>query len=71
LYKSILIITRSKDKALNLVKQRDIIIIRLISSKDILTLFENKLRRVDDYSNNSNITTKLLVVLEFMLLAII
>jgi hypothetical protein len=71
LYKSILIITWSEDKALKLVKPRDIITIELISIQDALALFKNKLRGDDNGNDNSNITIKLLVALELMLLAIV
>jgi len=70
-HRSILVTTRSQDKALNLVKQRDIIVVDLISCVDTRTLFKKKLGGDDDSSNNADISTKLLVVLEFMLLTIV
>ncbi|KAH6672830.1 hypothetical protein B0J14DRAFT_627313 [Halenospora varia] len=69
--RSILITTWSEDKALNLVKQHDIITIKPISRADALTLFKNKLGGHDDGSDNGDVTTKLLVALEFMPLAIV
>ena len=68
---SILITTRSKDKALNLVEQRDLIIIEPMTSKDALKLFETKLGGDDDGYNNADVAAELLVALEFMPLAIV
>ncbi|KAH7306167.1 hypothetical protein BKA65DRAFT_415313, partial [Rhexocercosporidium sp. MPI-PUGE-AT-0058] len=70
-HRSILITTRSEDKALSLVEQRDLIKIELIRSADTLELFKIKLRRVNDRSNNADVTAKLLTALEFMPLAVI
>ena len=42
-----------------------------MNSEDALTLFENKLGGVNDGSDNANVTTKLLVALELIPLAII
>jgi hypothetical protein len=68
---SILVTTRSQDKALNLVKQRDIITVDLISYVDTRTLFEKKLGGDDDNNDNANVSAELLVALEFMPLAIV
>jgi hypothetical protein len=68
---SILITTRSRDEALKLVEQRDIITIGPMSSEDALKLFENKLGGDDDGSDNGDVAAELLVALEFMPLAIV
>ncbi|KAG9241047.1 P-loop containing nucleoside triphosphate hydrolase protein, partial [Calycina marina] len=68
---TILITTRSKDEALNLVEENDIITIKPMSSKDALTLFENKLGRVHNCSGNADVAAELLVALEHMPLAIV
>lgn len=70
-HRSVLITTRSADKALNLVEQRDCITIDPISSEDALKLFEAKLGGEDDVSDNADVAGKLLVALELMLLAIV
>ncbi|KAH8589491.1 hypothetical protein B0O99DRAFT_692387 [Bisporella sp. PMI_857] len=64
---SILITTRSKDVALKLVEQRDIIAIEPMSKPDALTLLEKKLEWHDDGDN----AIKLAAALEFMPLAIV
>ncbi|KAH7317796.1 hypothetical protein BKA65DRAFT_483263 [Rhexocercosporidium sp. MPI-PUGE-AT-0058] len=68
---SILITTRSEDEALNLVEQRNLIIIEPMSSEDALKLFETKLGGNDNGSDNADVATELLVALEFMPLAIV
>lgn len=70
LHGSILITTRSKDEALNLVEQRDIITIKPMNSEDALKLFENKLGG-DEGSDNVDDAAELLVEIEFMPLAIV
>ena len=56
---------------MNLVEKRNLIIIEPINSKDALKLFETKLGGDNNGSNNADITTELLVILELMLLAIV
>lgn len=68
---SILITTRSEDEALNLLEQHDIITIEPMSREDALKLFEKKLGWHDSGSNNGDVSTELLVALEFMPLAIV
>lgn len=78
-YGSILITTRNEDKALKLIenealkliKRRDIITINPINSKDALKLFKNKLEGDNDGNDNAGLITKLLVTLKLMLLAIV
>jgi hypothetical protein len=70
-HRSILITTRSEDKALKLVKPHDIITVEPISIQEALALFENKLGGNDNDSDNGNVTAELLVALELMPLAIV
>lgn len=65
--RSILITTRSKNIALELVKQHDIIEIELLSKADTLELFTKKLGRNVSGDN----ATELATALEFMPLAIV
>ncbi|KUJ10972.1 uncharacterized protein LY89DRAFT_739942, partial [Mollisia scopiformis] len=64
---SILITTRSKNAALKLVEQRDIIAIKAMDKTDALTLFENKLGGHYDGENIAELAKEL----EFMPLAIV
>jgi len=64
---SILITTRSRDMALKLVEQRDIIEVEPMSKADALELFARKLGGGDSGDD----ATELVVVLEFMPLAIV
>jgi tetratricopeptide (TPR) repeat protein len=64
---SILITTRSKGAALNLVEQRDIITVEPMGEVDALGLLEKKLGRC----NERNDTVELVTALEFMPLAIV
>lgn len=65
---SILITTRSKNAALKLVEERDIIAIEPMSRTDALTLFKNKLGAAHDDGDN---VAELAEGLEFMPLAIV
>ena len=67
LHGSILITTRSRNAALQLVEQRDIIAIEPISRADALTLFEKKLGAYND----SHTAPELTVALDFIPLTII
>jgi hypothetical protein len=64
---SVLITTRSKSAALELVEQHDIIAVEPMGRADALELFKNKLGRYDD----SDDTVELAGALEFMPLAIV
>jgi hypothetical protein len=71
LHGSILITTRSEDEALKLVEPRDIITVEPMSIQDALALFENKLGRDNNGSDDGDVAAELLVALEFMPLAIV
>jgi hypothetical protein len=64
---SILITTRSKDMALKLVEECDIIAVEPMNKADALEFFSKKYRRAED----GNDATELVAVLEFMPLAIV
>ncbi|KAM0139134.1 hypothetical protein ACHAP3_003402 [Botrytis cinerea] len=64
---SILVTTRSRDAALKLVEQRDIIAIGPMGMVEALALVEKKLEKCD----NNNNTAELVEALEFMPLAIV
>ena len=66
-YRSILVTTRSKDKALKLVEQCNIITVEPMSGADGLVLFEKKLEWHDEGEN----VDELAAVLEYMPLAIV
>jgi hypothetical protein len=68
---SILITTRSEDAALHLVELRDIIAIRSMSRTDALALFKKKLGGNNDGDVDDDVTTELLVALDFFPLAIV